>query len=430
MSLSGRRALFISYNGMLDPLGQSQVLPYLRELSKEGVTFTLLSFERAAAFEEEGLEKCRRLEEELAEDNIEWHRLKYHKRFSLGATAYDVARGTLLAESLIKRNRIEVVHARNPIMATIGLPLKRRLGVKLIFDVRGLLADEYVDAGHWQKQSIKYWITKKMELKCLTSSDGIVTLTEVVWPEIKKFTPLLKSTVPHEVIPCCVDLERFKFDAAEREKRRAELNLHGKFVVVYSGSIGGWYMVGEMIDFFSTLLEEKPDSHFLWLTPGSANTIRDLMRERQISESSYSVVSADPKDVASYLSASDASISFIRPCFSKLGSSPTKTAEYLACGLPLIINAGIGDSDTLVTEEEAGALVRNFSVDEYREAARTVMQLAGMGQPVRDRMRSISEKLFDVERIGRERYTRLYQRVLAGSDDRQVIESVIEGVAR
>lgn len=419
MSLSGRRALFISYNGMLDPLGQSQVLPYLRELSKEGMTFTLLSFEREQAWGAEGLEKCRKLEEELARDNIEWHRLKYHKRFSLGATAYDVARGTLLAESLIKRNRIEVVHARNPIMATIGLPLKRRLGVKLIFDVRGLLADEYVDAGHWQKQSIKYWITKKMELKCLTASDGIVTLTEVVWPEIKKFTPALKSTVPHEVIPCCVDLERFRFNHAAREKRRAELKLDDKFVVVYSGSIGGWYMVGEMIDFFSVLLEEKPDSHFLWLTPSESDTIRELMRERQISESSYSVVSSDPKDVASYLSASDASISFIRPCFSKLGSSPTKTAEYLACGLPLIINAGIGDSDTLITEEEAGALVKNFSLDEYREAARTVIKMAEMGEPVRNRLRGIAEKLFDVERIGRERYARLYRKVLSDGDGQE-----------
>ena len=31
-ALEGRRVLFVSYNGMLDPLGQSQVLPYLRAL--------------------------------------------------------------------------------------------------------------------------------------------------------------------------------------------------------------------------------------------------------------------------------------------------------------------------------------------------------------------------------------------------------------
>ena len=58
MALEGRRVLFISYNGMLDPLGQSQVLPYLRELAKRGVRFTLLSFERPKAFTAEGVAHC------------------------------------------------------------------------------------------------------------------------------------------------------------------------------------------------------------------------------------------------------------------------------------------------------------------------------------------------------------------------------------
>src|SRR5687768_7432269 len=35
----------------------------------------------------------------------------------------------------------------------------------------------------------------------------------------------------------------------------------------------------------------------------------------------------------SYLSAADAGLSFIKSCFSKIASSPTKNAEYLACGL-------------------------------------------------------------------------------------------------
>ena len=54
MTLADRRVLYVSYNGMLEPLGQSQVIPYLRELSKLGVRFTLLSFERDAAFTADG----------------------------------------------------------------------------------------------------------------------------------------------------------------------------------------------------------------------------------------------------------------------------------------------------------------------------------------------------------------------------------------
>ena len=49
MTLKNARVLYISYNGMLDPLGQSQVIPYLKELNQRGVEFTLLSFERPEA---------------------------------------------------------------------------------------------------------------------------------------------------------------------------------------------------------------------------------------------------------------------------------------------------------------------------------------------------------------------------------------------
>src|SRR6185295_8310330 len=77
MALEGRRVFFISYNGMLDPLGQSQVLPYLRELARRGVRFTLLSFERPKAFEPQGISECEQLREKLKIDGIEWHWLRY-----------------------------------------------------------------------------------------------------------------------------------------------------------------------------------------------------------------------------------------------------------------------------------------------------------------------------------------------------------------
>ena len=42
------RILYISYNGALEPLGQSQVLAYLRELTRHGLEFNLLTFEKRA----------------------------------------------------------------------------------------------------------------------------------------------------------------------------------------------------------------------------------------------------------------------------------------------------------------------------------------------------------------------------------------------
>ena len=410
-SLEGRRALFISYNGMLDPLGQSQVIPYLRELSKRGVRFTLLSFERAGAFGSDGQAKSAALCGQLAEDGIEWHWLRYHQTPSLPATMYDVANGVRYARTLVSRNRIELVHARSHIPATIALALKKRFGLKLIFDVRGLMADEYVDADHWRMGSVAYRLTKAMERRALAACDGVVTLTEKIWPIISEWDGLSNREVIHEVVPCCADLALFKFSQEDRLQRRAELNFTDRFVVVYCGSIDGWYLTEKMSDFFVEMLKQKPEAHFLWLTQTKHERVRSLMQTRRISESNYTVIAAQPQDVPSYLSASDAGLAFIKPCFSKLASSPTKYAEYLACGLPLIINAGIGDSDALVTRERAGALVSEFNEAEYEQALTTIATLAAAAE-TRGRMRDVAERLLDVRSVGTERYARLYERVL------------------
>ena len=231
-ALAGREVLFISYNGMLDPLGQTQVLPYLRELAKRGVRFTLLSFERAGAFEPAGVAKCEALRSELQTQGIDWHWLRYHQRPSLPATIYDVIAGSLKAGSLVHSKKIEMVHARGHIPATIALALKKRFDIKMIFDLRGLMAEEYVDAGHWREGSVPYRITKRTERLILAETDAIVTLTEKIWPIIREWEGLRGRTPQHEVIPCCVDTARFRFNDEERARRRKELGLGDQFTVV------------------------------------------------------------------------------------------------------------------------------------------------------------------------------------------------------
>src|SRR5712691_4221398 len=235
MSLANRRVLYISYNGMLDPLGQSQVLPYLRELSKLGVRFSLLSFERPAAFGSEGKAKREELRRQLAAEGIDWHTLRYHQNPSLPATVYDVRHGSRYAKRMVRCDKIERVHARSHIAAAIARRLKKRFGLKMIFDLRGLMADEYVDANHWRQGGVRYRITKRLERRALAGADGIVTLTERIWPIIKSWDALRDREVIHEIVPCCADLELFSFNHEHRARRREELRLRNRFVVVYSG---------------------------------------------------------------------------------------------------------------------------------------------------------------------------------------------------
>jgi len=416
MSLEARRVLFISYNGMLEPLGQTQVLPYLRELAKRGVKFTLLSFERSNAFTPEGRRECDELKRELDRAGIEWHWLRYHQRPSLPATFYDVRVGIRHASQLVRQNRIELVHARSHIPATIALALKRKFGIKMIFDVRGLMAEEYVDSQHWPAGGLRYRITKAAERRIFAATDGVVTLTERIWPIIKEWDGLKGRAVQHEVIPCCVDLSLFRYDAEQRAKLRAQLQLNDRFTFVYSGSLDGWYLTEEMVDFFASVVRKQPDAHLLWLTRGSHERVRQLMSARGLGAGHFSVCTVTPKEMPAYLNAGDAGISFIKRCLSKLASSPTKNAEYLACGLPIVINSGIGDSDRLADETEAAVLIENFSEQDFDSAWNAIRGVVDDPE-IKNKARVAAEEIFDLETIGAGRYARLYGRLLQDVQD-------------
>jgi len=392
---------------MFEPLGQTQVLPYLRELAKRGVKFTLLSFEREKAFSSEGQRACEELKRELSIQGIEWHWLRYHRRPTLPATVYDVFAGIRYASRLVRRNKIELVHARSHIPATIALALKRKFGIKMIFDVRGLMAEEYVDAKHWPEGGLRYRITKATERRIFKATDAVVTLTERIWPIIREWDGLRGRDVHHAVVPCCVDLSLFKFDEQERARLRAALNLGERLTLVYSGSLDGWYLTEEMADFFASMVRKRNDAHLLWLTMGSRERVRQLMSARGISEENFSIHSVAPKEMPSYLAAGDVGISFIKRCFSKLASSPTKNGEYLACGLPIVINSGIGDSDAL-----SAILIDDFNDRDF-ETAWTAIEAAVNDPNVRTKARAVAEEVFDLETVGAERYAQLYKSVFS-----------------
>jgi len=125
-------------------------------------------------------------------------------------------------------------------------------------------------------------------------------------------------------------------------------------------------MLSEMLDFFKRLLVAIPNSCFLFITPDKPEWIKEEVAKRGIDpEKNIRVVNAQYREVPGYLSCSNISIFFIKPTFSKSASSPTKQAEILAVGIPIICNAGIGDTDSIILDSKAGAVIQSFSTEEY-----------------------------------------------------------------
>jgi glycosyltransferase involved in cell wall biosynthesis len=217
---------------------------------------------------------------------------------------------------------------------------------------------------------------------------------------------------PIEVIPCCVDFERF--DSAgqtSRDSLRTELNLTGRRVIVYVGSFGGWYMTDEMTDFLAVAHEQDPATFSMILTQSPRKMVIDRMSRPGIEPKNFLVTEVAPDEVPRYLKAADMAISFIKPCYSKQASSPTKIAEYLASGLPVVCNAGVGDLDKLIAENRVGVLLREFSPSAYLKALNAIDVMRG-DEKLSEHLRCVAQEQFDLVDVGRTRYRRLYERLV------------------
>jgi glycosyltransferase involved in cell wall biosynthesis len=400
------RSLYVCYLSLEDPLVHTQVVAYLSGLARAGHRIHLLTFEAGRLTPG----RRRRWRRSLSAEGIAWHGLRYHKRPSLPATVYDTLAGAVYASLLIRRHRLDALHARAHVPAAIGL-LARRLAwprrPALIFDIRGLMAEEYADAGRWTPSGVPFRLTKAVERAAIRRAAAIVVLTE----RVRRLLFDDQLMPPVTVIPCCADIDALEMAPGARDRMRATLGLQVAPVMVYLGKFGGWYLEREMAECFAVARLQLPGLHFLVLTQADPDVLRVELQRLGVGAGEYTITSAPPNRVGAYLSACDFAISFIEPAPSKVASSPTKIGEYLAAGLPILSTAGVGDLDRLLTPDVA-ALLHAHTPSAYGEALSQIVRLLADPETAR-RCHSLADRELSLERVGIPRYDELYQRVAA-----------------
>jgi glycosyltransferase involved in cell wall biosynthesis len=366
------KVLYISYDGMTDPLGQSQVLPYLIGLSKEGYEFQLISFEKKERFEQHKAH----IQQICDTHGIQWHPQKYSARSPIFSTVWDISQMKKTAYRLNRLHHFDIVHCRSYISGLVGLAMKKRFNTKFLFDMRGFWADERVDGGLWDLKKpiykLIYSYFKKKEITFFQQADYTISLTENGKNEILSWKEFQQKPPKIQLIPCCVDTQLFNPEIITPDKKkqlRERLQLkETDYILGYVGSIGTWYMLSEMLDYFKVLVLTKPTAQFLFVSGEKPDTIYSLAAQKNISRENIHITSCLHQEVPVYISLFDTSIFFIRPTYSKKASSPTKQGEIMAMGIPLVCNAGVGDTDQIVKKYQAGTIISTFNNAAYQHA--------------------------------------------------------------
>jgi glycosyltransferase involved in cell wall biosynthesis len=380
------RVIYISYDGVLDPLGASQVVSYLLSLADRGFDITLVSFEKPARWAR--IEACADMQRRLEGRGIRWRALRYNKRPRLAGTLLDILVGSRTIAREAARCAPQLIHCRGDIAMVMVRCALVPSTIPILYDVRGFFSDERVETGSWRRGSLVDRAVRRMEEANLRCAQGAVVLTDYAAEALRRRRPSLLAL---RVIPTCADLSIFR-PRAQGQKP--------EFGLVYNGSLGTWYMTAEMVA-FARSAAGVVSGPALFLTPEP-----EVARRHGATPDWAETRTVEPRAVAEWLRRASASFFFIRPIPSKRASCPTKFAEALASGLPVICNRGIGDLDDIVEKEGVGVLVNGFSEAAYSAAARRLGHL--LEDPrLTERCRRLAEKRYAVA-LGVESYRKLY----------------------
>jgi glycosyltransferase involved in cell wall biosynthesis len=407
--------LYITHDGLTDHIGQSQVLPYLLELAAKGFSITIVSAEK-----KDKARELAALEARLRSAGIAWSHTTYHNRPALISTAFVLLKAYWLARRVLRAGGVAVIHCRGFLPMFIGVPLKRRFRVPLIFDFRDFWADRRLL--HSGPFKFVYRFIKRREGWLVRSADHIVTLTEKAGSILQE--NYLKAeggggSGRFTVIPTCADFTHFdttRISAAERAAVRQKLQIGlDETVLGYLGTIHPDYLPESMFLAFRQLQRIEPKSRFLFVSLTPREEILRFAKACGVDERSVVVIGAGRAEVPRYLAVFDLSVVFVRPDVTTAGVSPTKLHELFACNVPVLASAGVGDLDRIVRPEvNDSVLVRDFSEATLASAIRQLMTI--VRSPARHGREGSREFSLDE---GVRRYHSVYARFFPGGLKRE-----------
>ncbi len=231
----------------------------------------------------------------------------------------------------------------------------RQIGLirKTGYDGRGAIAAEWSEYEVVTYRTLKKNIGRLEKKAVLNSDFRIAVSTKLAEYWLQRYG---YQSDRHVIIPCLLhtQLNSVPEQPMHKAEIRKKYNLPQQArILAYAGSIAGWQSFGLIQNTLSPLLNESEQVILLFLS--SPNAVVDAMQKQF------------PKQIIRYrlrhqealtlLSACDYGLLIREPSVTNRVAAPTKFAEYLYAGLPVIISEGIGDYSDFVKTHHCGVIL-------------------------------------------------------------------------
>ena len=319
------KCLYITYDGLLDPLGQSQVLPYIKSLVSKGHTFTIISFEK----QDRSADLIVALEKHLATYGIRWERLTFKK----GNLKFfsRVISGVIAIWKNRLRSKYDVVHLRGFMPAAIYKASLLR--TPFIYDIRAFIG-EWVDIGKIKERT---WLGRfliGLDRRSVESASGLVVLDKSGALLLKEIYNI--PSVPLKIIRTCTDTSLY---LSKNKKTFTQDDKNFKFVFLGGAIVP--YRPDLALKFVYELIKKGLNCHIDFINERDHEQIYLAAKEVNFPIDKINVYKLEKNSIPSALLQFDCGLIFNNPSRWRRVSSPTKFGEYLAAGLHTVALNGI-----------------------------------------------------------------------------------------
>lgn len=228
--------------------------------------------------------------------------------------------------------------------------------------MKGAYPEEAVAHGVFSSSSVNFRIWKWIERRLIVDAKRVIVVSVPFYEHVRG----LAVSKNVSVIPCCVDLNRVKYDEEMRRTVRKRFGLEESFVLLYSGSLGPVYDSSLIAEYFAHFKSFIDTAFLLILTNRESSAVAEShLRERGIATDDYLILNPQPDEIAHLTLIGSAGLLFLKPFdFNKIALS-IKFGEYLASGLPVIVNSHAGGAADLVAKHRCGIVVNSVNCRDF-----------------------------------------------------------------
>jgi len=242
----------------------------------------------------------------------------------------------------------------------------------------------------------------------LINSDVIISLTYSAVSEMKKFDYLNKNYKIFKVIPTCTDLKLFCNENSRSLEIASAVN--PIFTMGYVGSVDLWYLFDEVLICFKILKSFIKRSRIYIVNKDNHDFILKKLNQHNIQSKDYILESLDSDKIPGAIKQMDIGVFFIKPLYSKIASTPTKFAEFLGCGIPCLVNSGIGDLENIISSRRIGVVINEFDIQSISKGLKELLLLKN-DNTLKDRCFNAAIEIFDINEAV-ESYKSIYEKLL------------------